>query len=89
MIEKINGLSFPGECEGPNEESRRCEYSISAEATTEGVLITVDCDSWLGTNCVFNEVYENEKFSIKQLLKDLRAQHLKQVEEKIADIIGV
>lgn len=87
MLEKLNNLNLSGECLGVNDSVEKCEYTISTEKTSEGVQITIDCQSWLGVNCIFNEIYKN--FTLEQFLSDLHDQNLEDIENKIADYLGI
>jgi len=56
------------------------------------IQAVVDTDSFLGINCVFNETYSvdtyaENPFSFGQLLDDLHAQRLEQVEEWLFDFL--
>lgn len=86
MLEKLN-VRFEGECLGVNDTIDKCEYSITAKETLEGVQVIVDCDSWIGVHCVFNEIYED--FTLEQLLNDLHEQNLEHVENEVADLFNI
>lgn len=82
FLDKIGNMKF-------KLENEHGEYEVGIEVTEneDDIRITIDTNSKLGHNCIFNETYDyNEEIEV-ELLEDLHEQNLKDIKDYIYNLI--
>ena len=57
------------------------KWTFRIEKTSDGYHVTIDTDSKIGHNCVFNETYQ--EISAEKISQDLCRQNLAEIDEEI------